>query len=95
MPQLALDNVDRNPLTGEFDGVGVAELVGGEPLASASADLAPAQPGQAGAGPAVRAKHEHPPRTEGACATSEAGDPYADPSVRGGLIVARSARRGP
>jgi hypothetical protein len=31
MPQLALDDVERDVLVGEFDGVGVAELVGREP----------------------------------------------------------------
>jgi hypothetical protein len=30
MPQLAGDDVERDPLVREFDGVGVAELVGGE-----------------------------------------------------------------
>jgi hypothetical protein len=31
MPPLALDDVERDPLVGEFDGVGVAELVRREP----------------------------------------------------------------
>jgi hypothetical protein len=31
MPQLALDDVERDPLVGEFDGVGVAELARREP----------------------------------------------------------------
>jgi hypothetical protein len=31
MPQLALDDVERDPLVGEFDGVGVAQLVRREP----------------------------------------------------------------
>ena len=31
MPELALDDVDRHPFAGEFDGVGVSELVGREP----------------------------------------------------------------
>jgi hypothetical protein len=30
MPQLALDDVERDPLVREFDSVGVAELVGRE-----------------------------------------------------------------
>ncbi len=31
MPQLALDDIERHPLVGELDGVGVAQLVGREP----------------------------------------------------------------
>jgi hypothetical protein len=31
VPRLALDDVERDPLVRELDGVGVAELVGGEP----------------------------------------------------------------
>lgn len=50
MPELALDDVDRDAFSGELDGVGVAELVGSEPAANAGVDGQLAQLGPRGGG---------------------------------------------
>ena len=50
MPELALDDVDRDPFSRELDGVGVAQLVRGEPASDTRFDGELAQFSSSGAG---------------------------------------------